>query len=61
MPGKVVRILMDEGAEVEAQQGVLVVEAMKMQNGSRLEGGRVAELRVVKARPSSAGGLGVIE
>ena len=52
---------MDEGAEVEAQQGVLVVEAMKMQNGSRLEGGRVAELRVVKARPSSAGGLGVIE
>jgi biotin carboxyl carrier protein len=32
MPGKVVRLLVAEKAEVEAGQGVLVVEAMKMQN-----------------------------
>ena len=32
MPGKVVRVLVPESAEVEAGQGVLVVEAMKMQN-----------------------------
>ena len=32
MPGKVVRILLTQGAEVEAGTGVLVVEAMKMQN-----------------------------
>jgi len=32
MPGKVVRILLSQGAEVEAGAGVLVVEAMKMQN-----------------------------
>ncbi len=32
MPGKVVRILVSEGGEVEAGAGVLVVEAMKMQN-----------------------------
>jgi biotin carboxyl carrier protein len=32
MPGKVVRILMRQGDEVEAGSGVLVVEAMKMQN-----------------------------
>ncbi len=32
MPGKVVRVLVKEEAEVEAGQGVLVVEAMKMQN-----------------------------
>lgn len=32
MPGKVVRMLVEEGAEVEAGQGVVVVEAMKMQN-----------------------------
>ena len=32
MPGKVVRILVNQGAEVAAGAGVLVVEAMKMQN-----------------------------
>jgi biotin carboxyl carrier protein len=32
MPGKVIRILLGEGAEVQAGVGVLVVEAMKMQN-----------------------------
>jgi biotin carboxyl carrier protein len=32
MPGKVVRILAAEGTSVEAGQGVLVIEAMKMQN-----------------------------
>ncbi len=32
MPGKIVRLLVSEGAEVEAGTGVLVVEAMKMQN-----------------------------
>ena len=32
MPGKVVRVLAPEGREVEAGQGVIVIEAMKMQN-----------------------------
>ncbi len=32
MPGKVIRVLIPENEEVEAGQGVLVVEAMKMQN-----------------------------
>jgi len=32
MPGKVVRVLAPEKTEVEAGQGILVVEAMKMQN-----------------------------
>jgi len=32
MPGKIVRVLATQGAEVEAGVGVLVVEAMKMQN-----------------------------
>jgi biotin carboxyl carrier protein len=32
MPGKVVRILVAQGAEIEAGAGVVVVEAMKMQN-----------------------------
>jgi biotin carboxyl carrier protein len=32
MPGKIVRVLVNQGAEVEAGSGVVVVEAMKMQN-----------------------------
>jgi biotin carboxyl carrier protein len=32
MPGKVVRLLVAAGQEVEAGQGIVVVEAMKMQN-----------------------------
>jgi biotin carboxyl carrier protein len=32
MPGKVVRVLVEQGAQVEAGAGMIVVEAMKMQN-----------------------------
>jgi len=32
MPGKVIRVLVSEGQTVEAGQGLIVVEAMKMQN-----------------------------
>jgi biotin carboxyl carrier protein len=32
MPGKVVKLLVREGEEVKADQGVIVVEAMKMEN-----------------------------
>jgi biotin carboxyl carrier protein len=32
MPGKVVRVMISEGDEVEAGQGLVVVEAMKMEN-----------------------------
>src|ERR1700676_2323574 len=32
MPGKIVRVLVKQGDEVEAGSGVLVMEAMKMQN-----------------------------
>ena len=35
MPGKVVRVLLKETSAVEAGQGILVVEAMKMQNEIR--------------------------
>jgi biotin carboxyl carrier protein len=32
MPGKVIRILVETGAQVKAGQGLIIVEAMKMQN-----------------------------
>ena len=32
MPGKVIKVLVAEGTEVEPNQGIVVLEAMKMQN-----------------------------
>ncbi len=56
MPGKVVRVLVDVGAEVEAGQGVLVVEAMKMQNEMKsLQAGKVVSLRVAQGDTVNAG------
>lgn len=47
MPGKVVRVLLKVGDEVKAGQGVVVVEAMKMQNEIKSsKDGHVAEVRV---------------
>jgi biotin carboxyl carrier protein len=49
MPGKVVRILLGPGDEVAAGQGVVVVEAMKMQNEVKsTRPGRVSEIRVAE-------------
>ena len=47
MPGKVVRVLRAAGDEVAAGQGVVVVEAMKMQNEIKSsKAGRLVEVRV---------------
>ena len=63
MPGKVIRVLVEEGQEVEAAQGILVVEAMKMQNEMQsAKAGRVVSLRVRAGSAVSAGDvLAVIE
>jgi len=58
MPGKVVRVLLTAGNEVEAGQGVVVVEAMKMQNEIKSpKAGRVVELRVNEGDTVSANQL----
>jgi biotin carboxyl carrier protein len=47
MPGKVVRVLARPGDMVEAGQGILVVEAMKMQNEMKAgRAGRVLSIAV---------------
>ncbi|HYY56381.1 MAG TPA: biotin/lipoyl-containing protein [Pyrinomonadaceae bacterium] len=63
MPGKVVRVLVEEGAMVEAGQGVVVVEAMKMQNEMKSpRAGRVVELHARPGATVNAGDvLAVIE
>lgn len=48
MPGKVVRVLVEAGAAVNAGQGLLVVEAMKMQNEVRSPKSGMVERVLVK-------------
>jgi biotin carboxyl carrier protein len=49
MPGRVVKVLVAPGARVEARQGVVVVEAMKMENELRApRAGVVREVRAVE-------------
>jgi len=56
MPGKVVRVLVAEGDEVEAGAGLVVVEAMKMQNEMKSpKSGRVLEVKT-KAEATVAAG-----
>jgi biotin carboxyl carrier protein len=58
MPGKVVRLLAATGDEVEAGQGLLVVEAMKMQNEIKSsKKGKVIKIAVKEASAVNAGDL----
>lgn len=56
MPGKVVRLLVKRGDTVEAGQGLLVVEAMKMQNEIRSpKSGKVEKLLAAEGQAVNAG------
>ena len=56
MPGKIVRLLVKEGDSVEPGQGIVVMEAMKMQNELKaLRAGVVTALPVAEAATVSAG------
>jgi biotin carboxyl carrier protein len=58
MPGKVVRLLVSAGDRVEAGQGILVVEAMKMQNEIRSpKNGTVERLLAKEGQPVNAGDI----
>jgi biotin carboxyl carrier protein len=58
MPGKVVQLLVSPGDSVETGQGLLVVEAMKMQNEVKSpKAGRVVEVR---AKPGAAVAAGEV-
>jgi len=56
MPGKVVRVLVAPGDTVEAGQGVMVVEAMKMQNEMKASrSGRVLAVAAKEGATVTAG------
>jgi biotin carboxyl carrier protein len=63
MPGKIVRVLVEAGAQVEAGAGVIVVEAMKMQNEMKApKAGVVVSVQTEEGATVNAGDvLAVIE
>jgi biotin carboxyl carrier protein len=63
MPGKIVRVLVEVGARVETGTGIVVVEAMKMQNEMKSpKAGQVVSIRAEPGATVNAGDvLAVIE
>lgn len=56
MPGKIIRVLVTLNQEVAAGQGIVVVEAMKMQNELKApRAARVAEIHVKEGDSVNAG------
>ena len=61
MPGKVLRVLVEPGQETTPGQGVVVVEAMKMENELRAgRGGRVKDVLVREGQAVESGALLVV-
>jgi biotin carboxyl carrier protein len=58
MPGKIVRVLVAVGDEVAAGQGIMVIEAMKMQN--ELKAPRDGRVTVIKARENDSVKAGAV-
>lgn len=56
MPGKIVRLIIEAGAHVEVGDGLLVIEAMKMQNEMKApRAGTIVELRAQAGATVNAG------
>jgi biotin carboxyl carrier protein len=56
MPGKIVRVLVSENTSIEAGQGIVVVEAMKMQNEVKSpKSGRVRKMAAKEGASVNAG------
>ena len=61
MPGKIVKVLVKAGHGVQQRQGLVVVEAMKMENELRSpKAGTVSEVRVEEGTLVEAGAILVI-
>jgi len=61
MPGRIVKVLVTPGDEVAARQGLVVIEAMKMENElTSPRAGRVREVAVAEGASVEAGRLLVI-
>jgi len=61
MPGKVVRVLVETGAEIKTGEGVIIVEAMKMQNEMKSpKDGIIKQIRFAEGETVNAGDVLVV-
>jgi len=61
MPGRIVNVLVAPGDEVKADQGIIVVEAMKMENEVKSpKAGKVVEVKVVAGQAVEKGQLMIV-
>ena len=61
MPGKIVKLLVKPGDKVQPRQGLVVVEAMKMENELRARAaGTVGEVRVAEGASVEAGAILIV-
>ncbi len=61
MPGKIVRVMVEVGAHVEAGDGLVIVEAMKMQNEMKApKSGIITELHATPGATVAAGDVLVV-
>jgi biotin carboxyl carrier protein len=56
MPGRIIRLLVEVGDQVTARQGVVVIEAMKMQNELKAaQAGKIVEIKIEAGATVAAG------
>ena len=61
MPGKVAKVLVAVGTAIEARQGLVVIEAMKMENElTAMRAGTVTEVAVIEGASVEAGRLLIV-
>jgi biotin carboxyl carrier protein len=61
MPGKVIKVLVDEGDDVSQGQGVIVIEAMKMENELKApKAGKVVAIKVREGNAVDSGAVMVV-
>ncbi len=61
MPGRIINVMVAPGDEVKAEQGIVVVEAMKMENEVKApKAGKVVEVKVTAGQAVEKGQLMIV-
>jgi len=61
MPGRIINVLVTEGEQVKSGQGLLIIEAMKLENEIKSpKDGKVAEVKVAAGQTVEKGALLVV-